>query len=700
MAFPSLRHAGPTGHAGNLALRAVLLATLSLGLGPATRASPPESAIFTLSVTRSPGPTVPTLLHLSTQGDLTNRYLVIEHARSAAGPFHALHVLVPTGTAPPALAVPTAYSTGFFRARSVSRAAPLDADGDGMDDVYEWQRRPALDPVNPSDARLDADGDGLDNLTEYQHGTESVGPVACGLADFPTLAALQATSPAARAPLIHLAGKVEPGDGWGGWFRWQPAVLDQADDATVVEPDPGQPGRLLRVLEPDAEVNAAWWSPDPTGKRDATEALRRALVFLQSGPSRQFRIPPGRFRVAARMTLSDPALAPLRVRGLEDFSITGPGATLVADGDGDLLLFQGCGRGRITDLAFEGSGSDRGQTPENYALVQLAGTNRDLTFQRCQFRHFMHGLSHLHGEKTSVRITVRDCVFEDGGDTRHPVLEVDGAAISGIGSHWLVENNDLLECARGIEIENTAKTNLITGVVIRGNRLLAVRNLGIMAFLGLAPAGTLQQSHHQILDNLIVGKKPRHRFPDGQPVPILGLSINGGIGWQIRGNSVVHADYAGISLYASQADVADCLVSDNRVTGTTGRGIQILARPPLRLMRVAVHHNVVSDCVDRGILLAGETVVASGNVVDQVAVAGMAVGTDSQPAGDTLLSANVISHMLDGAPAFLIRESRALISISENTIHGAAVGFRCAGTNCVLHDNLLIDVPLEQDRVP
>jgi hypothetical protein len=48
-----------------------------------------------------------------------------------------------------------------------------------------------------------------------------------------------------------------------------------------------------------------------------------------------------------------------------------------------------------------------------------------------------------------------DSVVEDGGDTGHRVLDVDGAAIAGIGDNWVVENNVVHDCARGIELENT-----------------------------------------------------------------------------------------------------------------------------------------------------------------------------------------------------------------------------------------------------
>lgn len=66
---------------------------------------------------------------------------------------------------------PARAAARFFRVRTVSRNAPLDVDGDGMDDLFEWER-PFLNPLDPRDAGLDEDADGLSNLEEYRRGTD------------------------------------------------------------------------------------------------------------------------------------------------------------------------------------------------------------------------------------------------------------------------------------------------------------------------------------------------------------------------------------------------------------------------------------------------------------------------------------------------------------------------------------------------
>ncbi|MCB1125341.1 MAG: Ig-like domain-containing protein, partial [Verrucomicrobiae bacterium] len=67
---------------------------------------------------------------------------------------------------------PAGSDHGFFVVEQVPVGAPLDSDGDGIDDLYELARPDFLDPTNPNDAALDYDGDGKTNKEEYDDGTD------------------------------------------------------------------------------------------------------------------------------------------------------------------------------------------------------------------------------------------------------------------------------------------------------------------------------------------------------------------------------------------------------------------------------------------------------------------------------------------------------------------------------------------------
>ncbi len=63
-------------------------------------------------------------------------------------------------------------AAAFYQMLAVSKDAPLDSDGDGLDDVYELTHPSILDPLSSADASLDPDGDGRTNLEEYRSGTD------------------------------------------------------------------------------------------------------------------------------------------------------------------------------------------------------------------------------------------------------------------------------------------------------------------------------------------------------------------------------------------------------------------------------------------------------------------------------------------------------------------------------------------------
>jgi len=71
------------------------------------------------------------------------------------------------GAAPSVTDIENGPSHGFYRAIPYSQYAPLDSDGDGMDDIYELNN-PLLNPLDPADgSHLTPDGSGLTNYQNY-----------------------------------------------------------------------------------------------------------------------------------------------------------------------------------------------------------------------------------------------------------------------------------------------------------------------------------------------------------------------------------------------------------------------------------------------------------------------------------------------------------------------------------------------------
>lgn len=67
---------------------------------------------------------------------------------------------------------PAPAAARFYRVEQVPLSAPKDSDGDGIDDVYELQRRAFLDPLVKIDSAQDTDADGVPDLEEYRQNTD------------------------------------------------------------------------------------------------------------------------------------------------------------------------------------------------------------------------------------------------------------------------------------------------------------------------------------------------------------------------------------------------------------------------------------------------------------------------------------------------------------------------------------------------
>lgn len=96
----------------------------------------------------------------------TNSYFVLYRGTNPSAirqPADAALGRLPSGQ----FSVPLGAQSAFFRVSRVPQDAPLDTDGDGIDDLYELARSAILNPLDGSDASRDPDGDGRTHLQEY-----------------------------------------------------------------------------------------------------------------------------------------------------------------------------------------------------------------------------------------------------------------------------------------------------------------------------------------------------------------------------------------------------------------------------------------------------------------------------------------------------------------------------------------------------
>ncbi len=96
------------------------------------------------------------------------------------------------------------FDARFYRVQKVPIPAPLDLDGDGIDDVYELQRAPLLHPLRSLDAFEDFDADYRTNLDEYRQGTDPF------LSDIRPPSIIQPVS-ATSSSILQLTGTGTPG---------------------------------------------------------------------------------------------------------------------------------------------------------------------------------------------------------------------------------------------------------------------------------------------------------------------------------------------------------------------------------------------------------------------------------------------------------------------------------------------------------
>ncbi len=337
---------------------------------------------------------------------------------------------------------------------------------------------------------------------------------------------------------------------------------------------------------------------------------------------------------------------------------------------GDGLALEHCRNITIHGIRFAGTGLG-GTNLSNFSMINLLGTNLDVLVADCLFEDFgSQGVSQLNDPKWSERVTVQNCVFHNGGTGAHPTLGGDGAAVSGVGSHWKVLGCQVSRCYRGVEIQTSWPWNTVHDVLVADNDI-EYANTGISC-LGSA---TTNYADITISGNNVHTCKD---FPGVGPINGSGIQVYG-TRVSVIGNTV--HDFGAFGILVGYVQSRDCLVAGNTVVsnGLWGSaGIYVVGGNDVS--NNAVIGNVVGDCGTYGIWAAAHDTRIVGNAVRRGGVlAAICVSSN-----DCTVSGNVgrdvnVGVWVDGTA------NRTLVS--DNLIPASAVSWHPVydqGTNTVL----------------
>jgi hypothetical protein len=351
-------------------------------------------------------------------------------------------------------------------------------------------------------------------------------------------------------------------------------------------------------------ADAAVHVVSPTAPAGEAGSLERAFAESQNGD--EITLQNGLYRINP----ASPAGlfgAPLKLLNKTNITVKALGtkAEILGPGPGEFIILFGCSTVRFQGITFRSDNAPVENQNWLYSMIMLYGANEKLAFENCKFLNFgNHAISQLFGIKESTDVIVRNCFFADGGDRTIG----DGAAISGIGSRWLVESNRIERCLIGIEIEGQWGTN--RNITVRKNTIISPRGAGIVVFATSGKSSDF--SDIEISDNVIqdaVRDTAEAAFP-------LGILVGGGERIRILRNVVDRTDNCGIMIHAQWADVRDTIVAGNVISNALFTGIQVYEFLDHRATNILVRSNIVVASGQVGIKVSGASIRVSGNTIE------------------------------------------------------------------------------------
>lgn len=142
---------------------------------------------------------------------------------------------------------------------------------------------------------------------------------------FPTFAAAQATNGVGlvRNQMVWVAGKMNPGDGFDGWFTYVPGAVDVESDDVIALPL----GRLLRSTRPQAELVSSIGSAVRSSLLNLIDNIETNQTALQT-------------LLAPKTVVKNPSNVD------HDLAVAGPLTVTLADGTDKIITLAGAAIGR------------------------------------------------------------------------------------------------------------------------------------------------------------------------------------------------------------------------------------------------------------------------------------------------------------------------------------------------------------------
>jgi len=279
-------------------------------------------------------------------------------------------------------------------------------------------------------------------------------------------------------------------DEWSTIAQAEPTSPISPGRGDLVERRTAANGRQVRVVvqapRPPAGAETVFVKPPPQGA-DADAMLTEALQRARRSGAHRLVLAPGVYRLASRAKAVD-ADAALMLRDLQDFTIEGPGATLLIASAGNGLVISNCQRLRLTGVTidYETPTSAAGVVVEKNGqkVIRLEsdGASGDKLHQvivRSEEvdRRFFFGRQGVELQRTGAELSAGDAFnkLPSGAPVLLKYHHYQGAAIQVRDKNHLHASSDLIfdrvvihgSTGAGVDIERMGRGLALLGVEIR-----------------------------------------------------------------------------------------------------------------------------------------------------------------------------------------------------------------------------------------